>query len=313
MISSPCAMLMTPITPKVMARPTAASSSTEPSDRPNQTFCACVPHRLACARSPPTASAPPPAISGSSALAAAASAAAARRGRRARRRRRSPRPWSASGASLASTAAAARLRQRLATAGVGLGGERGVERRELLGIGVREGLGRGRRGAAPGRGRISVSVDDRRADRAAQRVVDLDRLGRARRRPARARRRSAGRSPAPSTPRPVTRTIAPSALRACSSPSPSASSTAAARSSPVAPMAATTSARSPKLPSGSCAISSSSVCAAAAAAGERPSQTRIRAMRRMAAPREGKARGPSAPRAGRRVSWWRRRTRRSRR
>ncbi len=31
-------MLMTPMTPKVMARPIAASSSTEPSDRPNQTF-----------------------------------------------------------------------------------------------------------------------------------------------------------------------------------------------------------------------------------------------------------------------------------
>ena len=32
-------MLMTPMTPKVMARPIAASSSTEPSDRPYQTFC----------------------------------------------------------------------------------------------------------------------------------------------------------------------------------------------------------------------------------------------------------------------------------
>ncbi len=37
---SPCAMLMTPITPKVMARPMAASSSTEPSEMPYQTFCA---------------------------------------------------------------------------------------------------------------------------------------------------------------------------------------------------------------------------------------------------------------------------------
>ena len=33
-------MLMTPITPKVMARPIAASSSTEPSETPYQTFCA---------------------------------------------------------------------------------------------------------------------------------------------------------------------------------------------------------------------------------------------------------------------------------
>ena len=32
-------MLMTPITPKVMARPIAASSSTEPSDSPYQAFC----------------------------------------------------------------------------------------------------------------------------------------------------------------------------------------------------------------------------------------------------------------------------------
>ena len=46
MISSPCAMLITPITPKVMASPTAASSSTDPSDSPNQTFCSCAPHRL---------------------------------------------------------------------------------------------------------------------------------------------------------------------------------------------------------------------------------------------------------------------------
>ena len=43
MTISPCAMLMTPITPKVMARPMAASSSTEPSDRPYQRFWA-TPH-----------------------------------------------------------------------------------------------------------------------------------------------------------------------------------------------------------------------------------------------------------------------------
>ena len=33
-------MLMTPMVPKVMARPIAASSSTEPSEMPYQTFCA---------------------------------------------------------------------------------------------------------------------------------------------------------------------------------------------------------------------------------------------------------------------------------
>ena len=39
MTISPCAMLMMPMTPNVMARPMAASSSTEPSDRPYQMFC----------------------------------------------------------------------------------------------------------------------------------------------------------------------------------------------------------------------------------------------------------------------------------
>ena len=40
MTISPCAMLITPITPKVMASPMAASSSTEPREMPYQTFCA---------------------------------------------------------------------------------------------------------------------------------------------------------------------------------------------------------------------------------------------------------------------------------
>ena len=39
MTISPCAMLMTPMTPKVMARPMAASSRTEPSEMPYQMFC----------------------------------------------------------------------------------------------------------------------------------------------------------------------------------------------------------------------------------------------------------------------------------
>ena len=38
MTISPCAMLLTPMTPKVMARPMAASSNTEPSETPYQTF-----------------------------------------------------------------------------------------------------------------------------------------------------------------------------------------------------------------------------------------------------------------------------------
>ena len=40
MTISPCAMLITPMVPKVMASPIAASSSTEPSEMPYQTFCA---------------------------------------------------------------------------------------------------------------------------------------------------------------------------------------------------------------------------------------------------------------------------------
>ena len=40
MTISPCAMLMTPMTPNVMASPIAASSSTEPSESPYQAFCA---------------------------------------------------------------------------------------------------------------------------------------------------------------------------------------------------------------------------------------------------------------------------------
>ncbi|MNU56982.1 hypothetical protein D3C71_460900 [compost metagenome] len=40
MTISPCAMLMMPMTPKVMARPMAASSRTEPRDMPYQTFWA---------------------------------------------------------------------------------------------------------------------------------------------------------------------------------------------------------------------------------------------------------------------------------
>ena len=40
MTISPCAMLMTPIVPKVMASPMAARSSTEPSEMPYQTFWA---------------------------------------------------------------------------------------------------------------------------------------------------------------------------------------------------------------------------------------------------------------------------------
>ncbi len=39
MTISPCAMLITPITPNVMARPMAARSSTEPSEMPYQAFC----------------------------------------------------------------------------------------------------------------------------------------------------------------------------------------------------------------------------------------------------------------------------------
>ena len=42
MTISPCAILITPITPKVMASPIAASRSTEPSESPYQVFCSAV-------------------------------------------------------------------------------------------------------------------------------------------------------------------------------------------------------------------------------------------------------------------------------
>ena len=41
-------MLMTPITPKVMARPIAASSNTEPSESPYQAFCSGAPESQDC-------------------------------------------------------------------------------------------------------------------------------------------------------------------------------------------------------------------------------------------------------------------------
>ncbi len=42
MTISPWAMLMTPMTPNVIASPMAASSSTEPSERPYQVFCSAL-------------------------------------------------------------------------------------------------------------------------------------------------------------------------------------------------------------------------------------------------------------------------------
>ena len=49
MTISPWAMLMTPITPNVIARPIAASSNTEPSETPCQAFCAAS-HKASCCR-----------------------------------------------------------------------------------------------------------------------------------------------------------------------------------------------------------------------------------------------------------------------
>ena len=64
-------MLMTPMTPKVMASPMAASSSTEPSDSPYQAFCtalhsASLPWILALAAAPPVAPAAADPAAGSS-------------------------------------------------------------------------------------------------------------------------------------------------------------------------------------------------------------------------------------------------------
>ena len=162
------------------------------------------PHRLRAldladrARPPPPRSpARRPAVSGVS------SGSASRR--RARRR-----------VSIAATSAPARRRRRAppppaprliasATAGSVSAASAASSAAQLLGVG---GSGTPRPpppAAAPGRDRVSVSVDERGADGAAQRVVDPDRLGRARRAPARAPRRSARRSPAAGEPRPVTR------------------------------------------------------------------------------------------------------------
>ena len=279
MMSSPCAMLITPITPKVMARPTAASSSTDPSDSPNQTFCSCA--HIACVRSiSATACCAASAISGSSARCSGVSdrqrvaAAAAgdharppRPGRRSARRCRAaptPAPRRAPGARR--DRSRPRAPRSIASS---CSGSRGTER-----------LAGGRH--PPGRvGVHQRQRRDRRADRPPQRVVDLDRARSSAPPPARAPSPVSGverlgvRSPPGDPDRPRRRPCA-----RARSPSCSASSTAAARSSPVAPIAATTSARSAKLPSGSSAISSSSVCA-------RPAPRRGRARARGGARQDG--------------------------
>ena len=181
MISSPCAMLITPITPKVMARPTAASSSTDPSDSPNQTFCSCAPHRLRCARSrPPPPS--PPRRSPAPRRSAAASAPPAPRCRRARRPRPPPPPGRRAAASDFEQRRRPRLLERPPDARRPVSAASAAcDRLELLRVG---GCGTPRPpppAAAPDRRDISVSVEiaERTARRSA--LFTLIALGRARR------------------------------------------------------------------------------------------------------------------------------------
>ncbi|PJN96743.1 hypothetical protein CNY89_00750 [Amaricoccus sp. HAR-UPW-R2A-40] len=129
-----------------------------------------------------------------------------------------------------------------------------------------------------GSGSISVSRD--RAERMTRRTELLTLIASVER--AATGPRSApvsGSDPTALEPRPVTRMIAPSSLRWCNSPAPSASSSPAARGSPVAAMAATTSERSLKLPSGSCVARPSRVWDRAGVtqrASQRQMETRIR-------------------------------------
>ena len=255
MISSPCAMLITPITPKVMARPTAASSNTDPSESPNQTFCSCA--HIACVRSmSATASCAASAISGASAFCSGVRTVSASR---------PPRPAitataatrSSNGAPLPTSAdacASSRARRTpgsvsaVSASSIAASCSGSPARNASLAAAIR------RAGSAC----MSVSVET--AARTARRsalftlIAPVERAGTG---PSDSPVR--GSNASASDPRPVTRMTSPSDLRRWRSPSCSASSTTAARPSPVAPIAATTTARSLKLPSGSRAISSSSV------------------------------------------------------
>ena len=153
-------------------------------------------------------------------------------------------------ASLVRIAAPRASASAVPNAGVGLLRKRRVERRRL----PRDRRSRRPRSPPPcacaGSGCISVSVEiAARIERRSELLTRIASVERAATGPSSAPVSS--RSPAALEPRPVTRMIAPSDSRRCNSPSPSASSTAAARASPVAAIRATTSARSSKLPSGS--------------------------------------------------------------
>ena len=129
-------MLMMPITPKVMARPMAASSSTEPSDRPYQTFCSAC-HIASCVLIALIAL-----LAAARTLSIAASSGATVDSGVSRPIASwSPRSFSTLIASMRWSAVASGMVARMAarawssaalTAGVGLLGEGGLDRRELV-------------------------------------------------------------------------------------------------------------------------------------------------------------------------------------
>ena len=171
MTISPCAMLMTPMTPKVMARPMAASSSTEPSDRPYQTFCATSQTARLVLIEAMFCSIAGFRSSGALSRAAVRIVSASRL----------PRAAIVSMAAFLSSALASVLSRMTARAasmrrldlGILLLRQRGVQQVEIVGIGILEQVLRGGQARSP-IGAQQRQLAECRADRAAQAVVELD-------------------------------------------------------------------------------------------------------------------------------------------
>ena len=170
-------MLITPITPKVMARPIAARSSTEPSDSPYQTFCSA------------SHSASSPSMVETAACAAAPTGPSTVRSGREERKRVPPAavPDHLDRRDLllfrqvgVEDRRGARLAHQLGDGRVGLLFERGVDQFDRFRVAAQED---GFRRRPPRRGVRAHQRQpaDRGADDAAKLVVDLDLLERARR------------------------------------------------------------------------------------------------------------------------------------
>ena len=169
-------MLMTPITPNVMARPMAASSSTEPSDRPYQAFCSAC-HRFSVKPMEEAAAAAAALTAGDASGAAAArftslsaspSPRAFRVAMAASRSASEPAPEVA-------TMAARGLEQRGLDGRVALPGERRVHGGDGLGIGRVEGRVGGGQALRTVR-RQQVEAADRGGDLRPDGVVEADLL-----------------------------------------------------------------------------------------------------------------------------------------